>query len=268
MSTKTLSQIKGFLVDMDGTVYLSNNPLPGAVDFFQYLDAQEIPHLFFSNHPNFPASTYVEKLTKLEIPATEEQVITSTYATILYLQEHNIKSVYAVGTPGFEQQLIDAGIAVLPTADADNADALVVSCDLTLTYEKLKTASLLLRNKPELPYISTNPDFLYPTAEGPLPDAGSIMALLEASNNRVPVVIGKPHEGMVHMASERLSLKPEEMAIIGDRLYTDMRMGHDFGMTTILVLSGEANKEDIAGEELQPDYVFNNLGEVLEELRG
>ncbi|MFC1598249.1 HAD-IIA family hydrolase [Patescibacteria group bacterium] len=261
---KMLEQIKGFLVDLDGTTYLSGTALPGAVDFFQLLKKQQIPCLFFSNNPSKHVDEYVKKITQLGLPVTAKNILTSTQATTHYLKDNELNRVYTVGTPGFEEEVKQAGVNLVK-AD-EQPDALVISFDTTLTYDKLQQAALLLHHNPELPYIATNPDLVCPTADGPIPDCGSLIALLKAATNREPVVIGKPNEGMVHLANKRLGLPPEDLAVIGDRLYTDMKMGHDHGLTTILVLSGETNKEDLSDAPWQPDFIFKDLAELYEQL--
>ncbi len=256
---KRLKNIKGYLVDLDGTTYLSGKALPGAVDFFTYTQKQHIPTLFFSNNPTKHIDEYVTHIMEMNIPVTEDQIITSTHATIQYLQEKNLTKVFVVGTPSFEKELQDANIEIVH----ENPLAVILSFDLTLTYEKLQKASLLLYHNPTLPYIATNPDLVCPTDEGPIPDCGATIALLEKSTGRTPLIMGKPYAGMINLAIKKTGLKPEEMAVIGDRLYTDMRMGHDHGLTTILVLSGETTQEDLEKNDWKPDYTFKNIGELL-----
>ncbi len=254
-----LKQIKGFLVDLDGTTYIGNQALPGAVDFFTHLHAQHIPYLFFSNNPTKHVEEYVEHITAVGIPVTAEQIITSTHATIAYLNREKLTQVYIVGTPGFEKELADAGI----THTELNPQAVVISFDTTLTYNKIQTASSLLLNNPALPYIATNPDLVCPTPDGPIPDCGALIALLQAVTKREPLVMGKPHTGMIALAEERLGLPRESLAVIGDRLYTDIKMGIDHGLATVLVLSGETNAEDVEHAAEQPDVVVNTIGELI-----
>lgn len=257
-----LSHIQGFLVDLDGTTTIGDTALPGAVRFFQTLRDRNLPFLFFSNNPTKHIKEYVEHLATVGIPATADQIITSTQATINHLQQHNCTSVYTIGTPGFEQELADAGIRKV----VENPQAVVISFDTTLTYEKLQTASSLLMNNPHLPYIATNPDLLCPTPVGPIPDCGALIAFFKAATGREPQVMGKPYKGMIDIAAQRLNLPPGALALIGDRLYTDIRMAKQHGLTAVLVLSGETNQEDIAGSPDQPDIVVENLEELITHL--
>ncbi len=259
---KPLTAIKGFLVDLDGTTYISGTALPGAVEFFELLKERNIPFLFLSNNPTKTSQEYVEHLRLLGIPASDDSVITSTDATIQYVLAQKITRVYAIGTPIFESALRGAGIDLT----SDHPQAVVVSFDLTLTYDKLRTAALLVHHNPQLPYIATNPDRVCPTAEGPIPDCGAVIAFLNAATNRNPLIIGKPNSGMVTLAAARLNLQPSDMAAVGDRLYTDMKMGHDHGMTTILVLSGETKQADVDAATEKPDFVFRGLDELFTAL--
>jgi len=251
------------LLDLDGTTYISDQALPGAIEFLSYANTNNIPVLFFSNNPSKGIPEYVQHISKIGIPVAPEQIITSTQATIDYLHSENINYVYAVGTPGFVGELEKAGLHL---TDKD-PQAVVISFDLTLTYDKIKTAALLLHHNPTLPYIATNPDLVCPTDEGPVPDCGALIALLKSATGRSPVIIGKPHGGMVRLACHRLGLEPTDLAVIGDRLYTDILMGKDHGLTTILVLSGETTALDLEQADWKPDFVFDNLAELLNKLQ-
>ncbi len=260
---RSLQDIKGFLVDLDGTTYLGDTALPGAVDFFSHLTDQSIPYLFFSNNPTKSVNEYTQRIAALDIPVQEKQIITSTLATIHYCQQQGFTTVYAIGTEFFIHELEQVGITISDT----RPQAVIISFDTTVTYEKIQTVSRLLLEHPDIPYLATNPDIVCPTEDGPIPDCGAFIALFKAVTNREPLIMGKPEKGMVDLAQHHLQLPLHEIAVIGDRVYTDMEMGHTHGLLTVLVLSGETNKEEIDALHPQPHFVFENLLEILDHIK-
>lgn len=259
MKNKQLSHIKAFLLDMDGTTYLSNKLLPGALDFVNFLNKNKIKYLFFTNNPSSSVKDYVRKFHKLGLQQVKENnIITSGQATIEYLKKNKIKKIYLLATPSYTSEVKKAKIKL----SEKNPQAVVLSFDKTLTYQKLVTAAYLLNSK-SIKYIATNPDLVCPTINGPIPDCGSMAALLEKATGRLPLYIGKPHAGMINAAIKRLKIKKKNLALIGDRLYTDIRMANDQRLTSILVLSGETKKSDLKKSPFKPKYIFQNLREVL-----
>ena len=249
-----INQLRCFLLDMDGTVYLGPNVIEGAPEFVAFLRESGRRCLFFTNNPSSDAATYSTKLAGMGIEATPEDILTAGEATARYLaEETEYRCVYALGTPSFEGELERAGLRL----DAQEAEAVVLAFDKTLTYAKLETACLLLRAG--LPYIATNPDKVCPTEYGYIPDCGAMAALLEAATGRVPTYIGKPNAAMVRAALHKLDARPNECAMVGDRLYTDMEMAYRAGITSILVLSGETQEADLAQAERRPDFVFASV---------
>lgn len=257
-----LPELEAFLVDMDGTTYLGRGLLPGSRRFFALLDARDVPYLFFTNNSSADRSHYAARLADMGLGVPPEGVITSGEATALYLVNHTPwRRVYAVGTPSLERELSEAGLELTE----DDAEAVVLGFDRTLTYAKLERAAHLLRGG--APFFATNPDKVCPTERGPIPDCGSMVALLRTATGAEPVVIGKPEPLMVEMALEKLGGIPREgLALVGDRLYTDIRMANRCGLTAVLVLSGETRREDLQGSLDTPDYVFEGLGELAEAL--
>ena len=246
-------------MDMDGTVYLGARLLPGARGFFRLLARRGIPHLFFTNNSSADRTLYRDKLRGMGLDAAADQIITSGEATALYLATRTPhRRLYVLGTPSLEREFRDAGFTL---AD-DRVDAVVLGFDRTLTYAKLERAVHLLRAG--APFVATHPDLLCPGERGPIPDCGSMIALLRAATGRKPLVIGKPNRTMVQMALRKLGpgYRPANVAIVGDRLYTDMRMGRRAGLTSILVLSGETKREELAATRDVPDYVFASIREL------
>lgn len=262
MRPTSLKDLEYFLLDMDGTVYLGPDPIPGSKAFIDHLNQSGRKHLFFTNNPTRDASQYSKKLAGMGIKAAPEDILTSGEATARYLASAtSFRKVYAVGTPSFEEELRRAGLEL----SYENADAVVLAFDLTLTYEKLERACLLLREG--LPFIATNPDLTCPTEYGYIPDCGATAALIEAATGRKPKYIGKPSSEMIEMGIQKLGADPERTAMVGDRLYTDMEMAFRANITSVLVLSGESQREDLKGAVRLPDYVYESvaaLGKALE----
>ena len=262
-STDTpLASLRAFLLDMDGTIYLGPNPIAGAPEFIAYLRDTGRRCLFFTNNCSTDAARYSAKLASMGIDARSEDILTSGEATARFLvSETSYRSVYLIGTPSLEAELQAAGIAV----NEGEPQAVVLAFDRTLTYAKLERACLLLRQG--LPYFATNPDKVCPTEYGYIPDCGSMAALLYESTGRKPKFIGKPNPEMVRMGLEKIGATPSDTAMVGDRLYTDMQMAYDAGITSILVLSGETKAKDIPQDAKRPDYIFKSVADLTEALR-
>lgn len=258
----SLEALRHYLLDLDGTIYLGEALLPGAARLVAGLQQSGRRHLFLTNNPTRDAAGYAAKLKKLGIDATGDDILTSGEATARYLSGKTpFRSAHVVGTPSFEAELRAAGI----NTGAEAPDMVVIAFDTTLTYSKLEQACHLLRRG--LPYFATNPDRVCPTAEGGIPDCGAIAAFLEAATGRSPEYIGKPSAIMVAMALEKLGTDDASLcAMVGDRLYTDMEMAHRAGITSILVLSGEATAADLEVAEHKPAYVFDSVRGLAEIL--
>jgi len=259
-----LRAIRAFLTDMDGTVYLGSRLLPGAKAFFRLLRRRRIPYLFFTNNSSKDRFLYRDKLAAMGIDVAPDQIITSGEATAIYLATSTPhRRVFPLGTPSLEGELRRAGLEL-----ADHAvDAVVLGFDTTLTYAKLERACHLLRRGAA--FVATHPDLVCPTERGPVPDCGSMIALLRKATGRRPVVVGKPRRRMVRMALKKLGpgFRPRDAALVGDRLYTDIRMARRAGLTAILVLSGETKQADLDNTSDLPDYVFPSIRELAAEMR-
>jgi HAD superfamily hydrolase (TIGR01457 family) len=253
-----LRKIKCFLLDMDGTIYLGRKLLPGAKEFLQLLDEREVKFLFLTNNSSKSAGQYVIKLNSFGIETSEDQILTSGEATALHLQAlHAGSKLYVVGTPSLEQEFVSYGFCL---SDRD-PDIVVLGFDTTLTYEKLwKICDFIRAGKP---YIATHPDINCPTENGFMPDIGSFISLIHSSTGRLPdEIIGKPHEAMIEAIQQKTGIDRNAIAMVGDRLYTDIAMGNS-GICTILVLSGEAKEVDIAAAKIKPNFVMKDLSELV-----
>lgn len=261
MKSVPIEDLRFFLLDMDGTIYLGPNIIPGAAEFVRFLQETGRKHLFFTNNPTADAAQYSAKLDRMGITAEPADILTSGEATARYLvSETSYRKVYVVGMPSFEAELAHAGIACTD----ESPDAVVLAFDKTLSYEKLVKACLFLRAG--LPYVATNPDKVCPTEYGYIPDCGATAALIEAATGRTPKYIGKPNIEMIRMGMQKLGATPEHTAMVGDRLYTDMQMAYNAGITSILVLSGETKRKDLDTTERKPDFVFESVSQLRESI--
>lgn len=259
MDTSYLKNIKLFVLDMDGTIYLGENILPRAIEFVHTAREKGIKVVFFTNNASKNPQNYVDKLNRMGFCAKREDVVTAGDVTIQYLKRYRPdEAVYLVGTPALENSFTESGIEI-----SENAGIVVSSFDTTLTYEKLVIACDLIRNGAD--FYCTHPDYNCPTETGFIPDSGAIAALITASTNVEPKYFGKPHKETADMISELFGVPFEETAIVGDRLYTDIALGKNNGLTSILVLTGETKREDV-NESNAPDFIFEGIGDILNYL--
>ncbi len=258
-----LKRKKLFLLDMDGTIYLDNDLFDGTVDFLEYVKKIGGRYMFITNNSSKSVDKYVEKLESLGIKACENDFLTSTNATVLYLQGKSYKKIYAFGTRSFKEQLISAGLPIVDTL-SDDIDCLCMGFDTELTFQKLEDACILLNRGVD--YIATNPDWVCPTWYGYVPDCGSVSEMLYNATKRRPEFIGKPEPTMVELAMKKTGYTKEETAVMGDRLYTDIASGVRAGVSTIFVLSGEGTIDDIAANEEKPQFVYDNIRAIYNDL--
>jgi 4-nitrophenyl phosphatase/NagD protein len=244
-----------FVLDMDGTFYLGDRVLPGALEFIEWVRSSGRQFVFLTNNSSRTAVEYVKKLGRLGLDTTVEHVMTSGDATIEWLkQEDRWSRLYVCGTPPVQEDFRQAGFVLTP----DDPQAVIVTYDTTLTYEKLVCTSRLLRRG--LPFVATHPDHLCPSPEGPLPDLGSFLALFQVANQRKPdMVVGKPNPQILRSAMHRMATPADQTLMIGDRLYTDIRCGLNAAVDTALVLSGETTRDMLPTTDHPPTYVLDGL---------
>jgi HAD superfamily hydrolase (TIGR01450 family) len=257
-----LSLARGFLLDMDGTFYLGDHLIEGALRFIDTLRVQGKDFLFLTNNSSQHRRQYADKITRLGLPLAEEKVLTSGEATALFLQEHHPRArIYVTGTPALEAEFCSQGFRL----DGQSPDLVVLGFDTTLTYQKLWKLCDFVRAG--LPYIATHPDINCPTESGPMPDIGAVIAFVKAATAREPdLVVGKPNRLIAEAAALKLNLPLSSLAMIGDRLYTDIALGKTSGVTTVLVLSGETSLKDLESSPFRPDYMFENIGGAADYL--
>jgi len=261
----SIKDVETFLLDMDGTVYLGNELIDGAKDFIELMKQQNKKCIFLTNNSSKSKSIYVEKLNKLNIEACEDDVFTSGEATTIYVNslKPNAK-IFLLGTKALEDEFISSGFELVKERNQE-VDYVVLGFDTTLTYEKLWIACDYLRDG--VGYIATHPDFNCPLAEGKfMPDAGAIIEFIYASTNRRPYVVGKPNSFIIDSICSKYKLTKESLAMVGDRLYTDIKTGVNAGISSILVYSGETTEQDYAESDVKATFTYPSLKEMKEEL--
>lgn len=261
-SEHILDKVKLFALDMDGTVYLGEQWIDGAQEFLEKIESSGRKYVFLTNNSSKNPDAYVEKLNRMGLSITKERIVTSGQATIYYLQKHFPGAkVFLLGNELLTEEFENAGIRL----DDENPDLVVTAFDTSLDYKKMCKVCDFVRAG--LPYIATHPDYNCPTATGFIPDAGAIHAFIHASAFRYPDrIIGKPYGDMMDYLIQRTGTTRETVAMVGDRLYTDIAAGRNNGLYSILVLSGEATMEDVPKSDVKPHLIFDSVKKISELL--
>ncbi|MBQ8598343.1 MAG: HAD-IIA family hydrolase [Lachnospiraceae bacterium] len=259
---KKLKNITCFALDMDGTVYLGEKWIDGALDFLKAVEDAGKQYVFLTNNSSKNAEAYVEKLSRMGLSVDSDRIVTSGQATIDYLKIHfPDKKVFLLGNELLQEEFEKEGI-LLAQGEGDVPEVVVTAFDTSLTYAKMCRVCDLVRDG--LPYITTHPDYNCPTETGFIPDSGAIHAFIHASAFRYPDhVIGKPSGDIMDYLAKRAGVSKEQTAMVGDRLYTDVAAGVNNGYTGILVLSGEAGMEDVYGSKIIPDLIFESVKHMI-----
>ncbi len=254
-----LKAVDFFLLDLDGTIYLEDRLIDGAAAFLKCLKEQGKKAIFLTNNSSKNRFSYRDKLKGMGIEVKAEQIFTSGEATAIYLKKKCPGAkIFLLGTSLLAEEFRQAGFELL---DQGDPDYVVLGFDTTLTYDKLWQACDYIRVG--IAYIATHPDLNCPLGQGKyMPDAGAMIKFIEASTGKTPLVIGKPNPGMFASLSKKYNLDKTRTAIVGDRLYTDIQLGLDTGITTVLVLSGETTAEQYATSPLKASYVFPSVQEL------
>ena len=255
----TLDDVRCFLLDMDGTFYLGNQLIDGSLEFIDRVLSSGRNYMFLTNNSSHNAQFYVEKLARMGLKTDRGHVMTSGEATCEKLRElYPGKRAFVLGNEFLLEEFAEAGVPV----DQRDPEIVVVGFDTSLDYRKMQDVCDFVRGG--LPYIATHPDFNCPTETGFMPDIGAIMAFIEASTGRRPdLIVGKPNIGIVEAVLRRTGLAVNQLAMVGDRLYTDIETGLRSGMLSILVMSGETTEEMLARSETVPDLKFGRLSDMI-----
>ncbi len=254
-----LSRVKCFALDMDGTIYLGERWIDGAKAFLERIEASGRNYVFLTNNSSKNAAVYVEKLERMGLSVGEEKIVTSGQATIHYLKRHfPDKKVFLLGNALLREEFLREGIVL----EEESPDVVVTAFDTSLTYQKMCKVCDFVRAG--LPYLATHPDYNCPTEDGFIPDAGAIHAFIHASAFRYPDrVIGKPNGDIIDYLTTRVNTERERIAMVGDRLYTDIAAGRNHGLQSVLVLSGEATLEDARSSKIKPHLIFSSVQEMI-----
>lgn len=231
---KNYQNIKLCLFDLDGTIYLGNEPIPHAIEKLNELTAQGITVGFLTNNSSKSAKEYIDKLNKMGYAAKSYQMVSSSMSAAKYIKDnYPDKSVFVLGTESLKEAILSYGIEI-----KEQADIALIGFDTTLCYDNLFNFVKHLHRG--CTYIATHPDINCPSDEGDMPDIGAMMAMIEKSTGRMPdTICGKPFAPMVDFVTSHFGVKPEEIAMVGDRLYTDIAFGSNYNMHSVLVLTGE-----------------------------
>ena len=257
---------EGYVFDLDGTVYLGEELLPGVEETLAELKRLSSV-VYLTNKPLEMPADYAAKLTRLGIETRPEEVISSTDALLLYLERHAPRArLIVVGEKPLIQLLVGAGYEV--AQEPGGVDVVVVSFDRSFDYNKLQVAFDAVRGGARI--VATNPDAYCPTPDGGgLPDCAAMLAAVEASTGaRAEAIVGKPSPHMAATLAERLGVPIRETLLVGDRLATDIRMANEAGMASALVLTGAGGTEEALVPRDRPDYVIRHLGELLPRADG
>jgi HAD superfamily hydrolase (TIGR01450 family) len=264
-----LRKIRHVALDMDGTIYSGKTVFKTAVPFLTLLRELGIGHTFLTNNPSKSKKVYLEHLAGMGISAGDDELYTSSQATVEFLQEKHpqCKRLFVLGTPSMCDEFSRAGFELLPDSPKDEPDAVVVGFDMTLTYARLCRAAWWIQQGKL--YLATNPDRVCPTDQPTvLVDCGAICAALECATGKKPhKVMGKPDPAMLTGILHRHRLQADELAMVGDRLYTDMAMAHRAGALGVLVLTGEATLEQAKAYQPAVNLVVPSLAEFGEQLK-
>ena len=245
---KTAERLKSkklYLLDMDGTIYNENEIFDGTLEFLEEIRQRGAQYIFITNNSSKSVKDYVKKVNDMGIFADEENFYTSSQATAAYIKENYPgQIVYCMGTQSLVEELRSAGIEVVTEAD-DRASIVLIGFDTENTSEKIRNTCIMLGK--EVAYLATNPDLVCPVSFGYIPDCGSMSIMLNC-------------------VLKKLGVDKEDVVIVGDRLYTDIKTGINAKIDTICVLSGEAEMKDILEGEIKPDYIFDSVKEIYEKL--
>jgi HAD superfamily hydrolase (TIGR01450 family) len=255
-------QYTGYVFDCDGTVYVGDMPLPGAVVAISQVRAFGARTMFLTNRPTSSSSDYAERLTAMGIPTGTADVVSSIDALVWYLSQGSRRPrLMVVGEALLCTLLREAGFEVVDGYGSP-VDCVVVAFDRTFDYPKLKGAFDAVNAGARI--VATNPDRYCPSPDGGLPDCAAMLAALEACTGaRAEAIVGKPSRHMAAVVRGRLGVAPSDALLVGDRLETDMLMARELGMDFALVLTGVTTADEVASAESQPDYVIQSLLELL-----
>lgn len=262
-----LQDIKCFLFDMDGTINLGNTLIPGMEGFFDKLKAAGRDYYLLTNNSSKGHGHYVEKMNRLGVPVTYDDILISSDAFTNYMRKENPQArLFVLGTPYLQETITKAGFTITNSLE-EETDLVVVGFDMTLAYDKLAVACRLIDRG--VPYVATHPDVRCPIEGGEfIPDCGAMLELIKTATGKSPqLIFGKPYKYMVDVVLDKTGYKKEEIAMVGDRLSTDIAFGLNNGILSVMVLTGEASMEDVERGTIKPDIILPHAADILKYLK-
>lgn len=262
--TKDIKNVELFLFDLDGTVYIGDNEIEGSFEAVNELRKMGKRICFFTNNSSRMHTDYIARLNNLGLRVYSDEIYTSGQVTCEYILDHFRGSkVYLLGNERLRSEFLLYGIELSDT----DPDIAVLGFDTTLTYDRLYQFCKFI--KKGIPYIATHPDFNCPAEECPMPDVGAFIEAIRLTTDRVPeYIMGKPHTIAGERISKRYNLPPSQIAMVGDRLYTDIAFGKNCGFVSVLVLSGETTKEMAEKSDIVPDVMLNKVKDLIPLMKG
>jgi 4-nitrophenyl phosphatase len=265
--TSDWSSLRGLLIDLDGVVYTGREPIPGAAEFLAEARRRGLKFLLVTNNSTTSPELVAERLRTMHIEVTPQEILTSAQAAVAYVLTHAGRGsrVQIVGEAGLKQAAEEEGLTVVEDGQA-SAEWVIAGLDRAFTYEKLTSATRAIRAGAH--FVATNADALLPVEGGQVvPGAGTIIAAIQTATDVQPIVVGKPEPGLFEHGLRRLGgLRPDQVAMIGDRLDTDVVGGKRASLRTILVLSGVTTSAEVRTASTQPDAIAPDLAHVADVL--
>lgn len=258
---ESLKTYKGYLIDLDGTMYRGNIPIDSAIKFIQKLALENIPYLFVTNNSSQTPEVVVDKLTKMKVPVTVDQVMTSSLATAKYIKEQNEQArCFVIGESGLYTALENEGL----TIQDEDVEYVVMGIDWEINYEKLAKASLLVRAGAK--FISTNSDLAVPTEQGIVPGNGALSMVVAKSTGVEPIFVGKPESIIMEQSLRQIGLKKDDVIMVGDNYHTDILAGIQNGIDTLMVFTGVTPAEDYDQLPVKPTHYVTDLADWLKHI--
>lgn len=262
---KRLENIKLYLFDMDGTLYLGDKLYPFTKKLLNTLKNSGFKYMYMTNNSSKSVKDYIIKLKNMGIVAYEDEFITSSQATAYYLKNnYPNEKIYVCGTESLKKEFIKEGFTL--TNNVEDTSLVVMGNDTELTFKKLYDVCEILTKKNDVKYVATNLDIVCPTEFGSVPDCGSFCDMIYNCTGRKPQLIGKPQPIMPYLAMERTGYTKEQTAVIGDRIYTDVKCGLNAGVLSVLVMSGETTQEVLNKSVDKPDLVLTDCSQITKQI--
>jgi 4-nitrophenyl phosphatase len=260
------NNIEALIIDLDGVIWRGETLLPGATPFLRELHARSIPYIFATNNASTTTDQLCRKAHQMGLSIQPEQIITSSQATVSMLAERLPEGapIYVIGEQGIRQSIKEAAFKI--TQSADEAQAVVVGMDRKISWEKMAEAAYAIARG--VLFLGTNSDPSFPTERGLAPGNGAFLYALQLATNVTPIVVGKPEPYLFLQALKRLGVAAARTLVLGDRLATDIEGGIRAGAMTALVLTGVTSQDDLMQSDIQPDFIFDDLPDLIQGLWG